>query len=52
MIGDAEKERIEVYEIEDKKYTVISKCVDNLNNIDTLYDVLCEFAVAKLNANV
>ena len=49
---DIEKERIEVYEIDNKKYTVISKCVENPNNIDRLYDVLCKFAISKLNASV
>lgn len=48
MKQDIEREKVEVYEIENKKYTVISKCVENLNNIDRLYDVLCKFAVSKL----
>ena len=49
---DIERERIEVYEIDNKKYTVISKCVENPNNIDRLYDVLCKFAISKLNSSV
>lgn len=52
MIRNTEREKIEIYEIDDKKYTVISKCVENPNNIDRLYDVLCKFAISKLNASV
>lgn len=42
----------EIYEIDNKKYKVISKCVDSPNNIEKLYDVLCEFVLSKLNGSV
>ena len=52
MLEDIKKERVKIYEIDDKKYTVISKCVDNTKSIDNLYSVLCRFAMSKLDANV
>lgn len=44
-----EKEKVEVYEIENKKYTVISRNVNEEENIDLLYNVLCKYALSKLN---
>ena len=43
------KERVEIYEIEGKKYSVISRVIDNPKKIDRLYEVLVKFALAKLN---
>ena len=45
------KERREIYEIDGKKYTVISRVIDNPNNIDRLYDVLAKFALERLKDN-
>ena len=39
MKDEINKERIEIYEIDGKKYTVISRVIDNPNNIDRLYEV-------------
>ena len=41
-----------IYEIDNKIYKVISKCVDNPSNIEKLYDVICEFVLTKLNGSV
>lgn len=49
---DIKKERKEVYEIDNKKYTVISKCGENPNSIDMLYNVLCKVVISKLNSNI
>lgn len=38
----------EIYEIDNKKYIVITSCIDNSENVDKLYDVLCKFAVSRL----
>lgn len=43
-----EKEKVEVYEIENKKYTVISRNVNEEENIDLLYNVLCKYALSKI----
>ena len=44
-----ENEKIQIYEIDNKKYTVLTRCINNPNNIDKLYDLLCKYAVSKLN---
>ena len=44
-----QNEKLEIYEINNKKYTVITKYIDNSENIEKLYDVLCKFAISKLN---
>ena len=49
MNNEIKKERRYIYEIDGKKYTVISKVIDNPNNIDRLYEVLAKYALAKLN---
>ena len=52
MIKDLKKEKIDIYKIDDKKYMVISKCVQNTINTDRLYDILCKYAISRINANV
>ena len=49
MNNEMKKERREIYEIDGKKYTVISRVMDTPNNIDRLYEVLDKYALAKLN---
>ncbi len=50
MVQDEEgNQDVEIYEIDNKKYTVITKCVNNVQNIDGLYDVICKYIVSKLN---
>lgn len=41
-------ETTQIYEIKGKKYTVITKCVENAQSIDKLYDILCQFIMEKL----
>lgn len=52
MQENCENEKIEIYEIENKKYRVITKCIENTQSVDKLYNILCKFAVNKLNSNV
>lgn len=42
-------ESITTYEIEDKKYTVITKSVENTEKIDKLYDIICDCIISKIN---
>ncbi len=44
-----EKEKIEIYKINDKKYTVITRCIENPNNEERLYNLLCKYSLSKLN---
>ncbi len=42
------KRNEEVYEINNKKYKVITSCIENSESIEKMYDVLCQFAISKL----
>lgn len=42
-------EKEEVYEIDGKKYTVITRCKQDSENIDKLYNILSKFIISKLN---
>ena len=44
-----ENEKIQIYEIDNKKYTVITRCIENPNNEERLYNLLCKYALSKLN---
>ncbi len=49
MTQNKEKKHIiETYEIDNKKYTVITKCTDNAQNIDKLYDVICKYLISQI----
>ncbi len=50
MIQDEKKgQNVSTYEIDNKKYTVITKCIENVQNIDGLYDVICKYAISQIN---
>lgn len=42
---DVKNEKEEIYEINNKKYTVITRSVENSQNIDKLYEVLCKYII-------
>lgn len=46
---DKKKENTTIYEINNKKYTVITKCVENVQNVNKLYDVICKYAISQIN---
>lgn len=46
---DEKEENTTIYEIEDKKYTVIAKCIEDVQNIDNLYNVICKYAISQIN---
>ena len=43
------KEEVHFYEIDGKKYTVISRIVDNPKSIDKLYEILAQHALKRLS---
>ena len=43
------KEIETTYEINNKKYTVITRSVENVQNVDKLYDVICKYAIPLIN---
>ena len=44
-----EKGETSIYDVNNKKYTVITQCVENAENIEKLYDVICKYAIAQIN---
>lgn len=46
---DKKKENTTIYEIDNKKYTVITNCVENVQNINKLYDVICRYVISKID---
>ena len=50
MVQDEKKrQNVTTYEIDNKKYTVITKCIENAQNIDKLYEVICKYAISQIN---
>lgn len=45
---DKKRQNVTTYEIEDKTYTVITRCVENAQNRDKLYDVICQYIVSQI----
>lgn len=46
---DKKKENTTIYEIDNKKYIVITKSVENVQNVNKLYDVICKYAISQIN---
>ena len=38
-----------IYEIEDTKYTVITKSVEKTETIDKLYDIICKYIISQID---
>lgn len=38
-----------IYEINNKKYTVITRTIANAQNLDKLYDAICKYAISQIN---
>ena len=38
-----------IYEINNKKYTVITRTIANVQNLDKLYDAICKYAISQIN---
>lgn len=50
MVQDSKNiKNVTVYEINNKKYTVITKNIDNAQSIEKLYDVICKYVISQLN---
>lgn len=47
-----EREQKEVYEIDNKKYTVITRTIENAESLDNLYKAFSKYAIKKLTNNV
>lgn len=49
MVQETKKCKEEIYEVNNKKYKVITSCIENNQNIEKLYEVLCRYAMQKLS---
>lgn len=50
MVQDEKcRQNVTIYEIDNKKYTVITKYTDNPQSIDKLYDVICKYIISQIN---
>ena len=45
---DKKRQDVTTYKINNKKYTVITKCVENVQNTNELYDIICKYAISQL----
>lgn len=41
--------KINTYDVNNKKYTVITTYTENGENIEKLYDVICKYAISQIN---
>lgn len=48
MVQDIENQIEEIYEIDNRKYKVITRSIENSQSAEKMYDVLCKFAISKL----
>lgn len=48
MLEDTENQIEEIYEIDNRKYKVITRSIENSQSTEKIYDVLCKFAISKL----
>lgn len=46
---DENMKTVSSYEIDDKKYMVISNYKVNEHSIDKLYEILCKYIISQLN---
>lgn len=45
---DKKRQNITTYKIEDKTYTVVTRYIENAQNRDKLYDVICQYIVSQI----
>ena len=46
---DKSGQNVTIYEIDNKKYTVITRYTDNAQSMDKLYDVICKYVISQIN---
>ena len=44
-----DKEKVSIYNINNKKYTIVTQCTENAENIEKLYDVICKYVISQIN---
>lgn len=48
---DKNRQNVTTYEIDKKKYTVITRCTENVQSTNKLYDIICKYAISQINSN-
>lgn len=46
------QEEKEIYEIEGKKYNVVTRVIENAQSMNNLYEAFSKYAIRKLNMKV
>mgnify|MGYP000308886743 CR=1 FL=1 len=46
---DKKEENKTTYEVNNKKYTVITRCVENVQNRNELYEVICKYVISQMH---
>ena len=49
---DKKKQNMTIYEIDNKKYTVITECIENGQSIDKLYEIICKYASSQISSKL
>ncbi len=49
MQNNETRQNITTYEINNKKYTIITRCIENVQNTDKLYEAICKYAISQIN---
>lgn len=45
------QEEKEIYDIDNKKYTVIARTIENAESLDKLYEAFSRYAIKRLSIN-
>ncbi len=46
---DEKQQNVTTYEIDNKKYTVIARCVEDVEDTNKLYDIICKYAISQIS---
>lgn len=49
---DKKKQNVTIYEIDNKKYTVITECEKNIQSTEKLYEIICKYIISQINSNL
>ena len=52
MQEEKKEQKVVTYEINNKKYTVVTRTIENAQNIDQLYDVICKYVISQINEDL
>ncbi len=50
--GNENEQNIKIYEVGNKKYTVVTKSIENAEDTDRLYEVICKYIISQIKKNL